>query len=228
MSGVGAYGKMPALGDFMRIAPPAGFVEPWDRWLQEGMSAARDRLGARWQACFLTAPIWRFSLAGGLAGRHGVWGVLMPSVDRVGRMFPLTLVAPIPAQADPVRWHFTVTPAFEELEEIALDALSDTMTRDALAQRLGACAPPVLSATGQVIREGSALLIDEPPEGSALAGLAGHLAGERRARPSVWSQTGEAGTQILLDDGLPAADRAHRLFDPGGAGPSEAVERSTA
>jgi type VI secretion system protein ImpM len=191
------------------------------------MSAARDRLGPRWQECFLTAPIWRFSLAAGLAGPHAVWGVLMPSVDRVGRMFPLTLAAAIPGDAEPVRWHFAVTPAFEELEEIALDALSETMTRDKLAQRLAAVAPPVPSVAGAVMRNGAMLLVDEPSEGAALAGLAGQLAGERRARPSVWSQTGEAGSQILLDDGLPASDRAHRLFDPDRAGLLQAADRST-
>ncbi|MFP4405045.1 type VI secretion system-associated protein TagF [Rhodosalinus sp.] len=227
MGSVGAWGKMPALGDFIRIAPPAGFVDRWDRWLQEGLSAARDRLGPRWQQCYLTAPIWRFSLAEGLAGPRAVWGVLMPSVDRVGRMFPLTLVAPIPDDAEPVRWHFSVTPAFEELEEIALDALSDTMTRDKLAQRLAAVAPSMPSAAGVAMRNGATLLVSEPSEGAALAGFAGQLAQERRARPSVWTQTGQAGTQILLEDGLPAADCVHRLFDPHHAGLLQAAAKST-
>lgn len=227
MSGPGAYGKMPALGDFMRIAPPAGFVEPWDRWLQDGMTAAKRRLGARWQECFLTAPIWRFTLGPGLAGTRGVWGVLMPSVDRVGRLFPLTLAAPLPAGTDPVKWHFSVATVFEELEEIALDALSDTMTRERLAARLDACAPPARPAQSTAGREGAALLLQEPPGGAALAGLAARLTSERYARPTVWSQTGEAGTQILLDDGLPPPDRMHLLFDPAGNSAGQG-ERSTA
>ncbi len=92
-----AFGKMPALGDFFRLNPPPGFVPVWDAWLQAGLLAARAQLGDRWDACYMSAPIWRFSLAAGLAGPAPLLGVMMPSVDRVGRQFPLTLVVPVPA-----------------------------------------------------------------------------------------------------------------------------------
>ncbi len=228
MPGVGAYGKLPALGDFFRIAPPAGFVEPWDSWLQMAMTAGIARLGPRWQDCFLTAPIWRFSLSAGLAGRLPVWGVLMPSVDRVGRLFPLTLVAPIPSGAEAVKWHFTAAPAFERLEEVALDALSDAMTRETLASRLAGCPLPDPPAPGCVSRAGQGVHLREPAGGAALAGLAAHLAGTGRARPSIWSQSGEAGDDILLEDGLPPAERAHLLFAPDRAEAAGALPRRPA
>ena len=56
---VGAFGKMPALGDFLRLALPPGFVEPWDAWVQRMMMQGRAALGGRWQDCYLSAPIWR-------------------------------------------------------------------------------------------------------------------------------------------------------------------------
>ena len=50
----------------------------------------------------MMAPIWRFALAPGVAGPLPMLGVMMPSVDRVGRQFPLTLAAPM-AEASPLR-----------------------------------------------------------------------------------------------------------------------------
>jgi type VI secretion system protein ImpM len=38
----------------------------------------------------MEAPVWRFALAPGLCGAAGVVGVMLPSVDRAGRYFPLT------------------------------------------------------------------------------------------------------------------------------------------
>ena len=82
----GWYGKLPSLGDFAsrRLSPL--FVEPWDRWLATGLDAWRNADEA-WLAAFLAAPTWRFALGAGVpfAQSPGYAGVLMPSVDRVGR-----------------------------------------------------------------------------------------------------------------------------------------------
>jgi len=88
----GFFGKLPWLGDFVTRDLPVSFVTPWDGWLQAGMAATRDGLGEAWVDRFLTAPIWRFLLPAGCAG-PAMAGVLMPSVDRVGRSFPLTIAA---------------------------------------------------------------------------------------------------------------------------------------
>ena len=41
--GAGAFGKMPGMGDFLRLDLPAGFTRAWDTWLQAGLISARDR-----------------------------------------------------------------------------------------------------------------------------------------------------------------------------------------
>ena len=91
----GFYGKLPCRGDFMqrRVAP--GFVDAWDAWLQEGLHASRHQLGSQWLEAYLTSPVWRFVLAEGICGQSAYVGVMLPSVDRVGRYFPLTLVSPL-------------------------------------------------------------------------------------------------------------------------------------
>ena len=76
---------MPALGDFFRLNLPQDFVAAWDIWLQQVMVSTRESFGAAWDARYLSAPIWQFSLAAGLCGAAPVIGVILPSVDRVGR-----------------------------------------------------------------------------------------------------------------------------------------------
>lgn len=138
--GIGAFGKIPAFGDFFRVGPPMGFVPVWDDWLQTRIPAARDRLGARWDSCYLSAPIWRFALGAGLAGPAPAFGVMMPSVDRVGRQFPLTLAGPLPAA---LAEEALADPIFDRLEDIALEALDDDlMTRETLSARLAGVALP--------------------------------------------------------------------------------------
>ena len=48
-------------------------------------------MGDVWLEAFLEAPVWRFVLPPGLCGARAAIGLIMPSVDKVGRYFPLTL-----------------------------------------------------------------------------------------------------------------------------------------
>ncbi|QXI45055.1 type VI secretion system-associated protein TagF [Pseudomonas wayambapalatensis] len=57
----------------------------------KGLRASRERLGAEWEQAYRCSPIWHFALAAGVCGEVAWAGVMMPSVDRVGRYFPLTL-----------------------------------------------------------------------------------------------------------------------------------------
>ena len=61
------------------------------------MAASRSALGANWLEVYLTSPAWRFGCAAGVCGSAPLVGLMAPSVDRVGRYFPLTLVAELPA-----------------------------------------------------------------------------------------------------------------------------------
>lgn len=97
----GWYGKLPSLGDFASRRLPAAFVEAWDDWLARGLAAWRDA-DPGWIEAYLAAPTWCFVIGprvlrvrGGPSADGPAWaGVLMPSVDRVGRYFPLTVAQP--------------------------------------------------------------------------------------------------------------------------------------
>lgn len=92
----GFFGKIPARGDFVRSGLPAGFIAAWDAWLQRVIPESRALLGEDWLPAWLEAPVWRFALGRGVCGADAVLGLWMPSVDRAGRHFPLTLALVVP------------------------------------------------------------------------------------------------------------------------------------
>jgi type VI secretion system protein ImpM len=89
----GFYGKLPARGDFVRAMLPRDFTDPWDHWLSVAMAGSRAQMGEDWLPAFLESPVWRFALPAGACGARAVLGLMLPSVDRAGRYFPLTFAA---------------------------------------------------------------------------------------------------------------------------------------
>jgi type VI secretion system protein ImpM len=120
---VGLYGKLPCRGDFVQRRLPREFVEPWDGWLQECLTQSRGQLQERWLDAYLVSPVWRFALASGVCGEAAYAGVLLPSVDLVGRYFPLTLVARWEVTVSPLRTACTQDSWFELVQALALEAL---------------------------------------------------------------------------------------------------------
>ncbi len=92
----GVYGKLPSHGDFVRRELPLNFVQPWDQWLQDGLSAARESLAREFDALWAAAPAWRFRIPAGACGDSEVAGVMLTSQDTAGRIFPLTLATLVP------------------------------------------------------------------------------------------------------------------------------------
>jgi len=138
----GWYGKLPGLGDFASRRLPDEFVRAWDEWLQQVIHATRVALGEAWVDSYLTMPIWRFVLRSGLVGATGWTGVLMPSVDRVGRQFPLTLAVPLRSAAAAAGAVFEAADWFAGLEDAALSVLDPTRGPDDLDRELAPCAFP--------------------------------------------------------------------------------------
>lgn len=120
----GFYGKLPDKGDFVGRRLPTSVIEPWDAWLRRGLAASQEFLGPGWLDLYLTCPIWRFALSPGLCGPEGVIGILMASVDRVSRHFPLTLAAPV-GTVPPAVAAVEAEDWFAAAEPLALEALGD-------------------------------------------------------------------------------------------------------
>ena len=89
----GLFGKLPSRGDFVRESLPRDFTNAWDAWWLRGLADTQRRPRDEWCAAWLEAPVWRFVLPPGLCGSNGVLGIWLPSVDKVGRYYPLTIAA---------------------------------------------------------------------------------------------------------------------------------------
>ncbi|WP_294541209.1 type VI secretion system-associated protein TagF [uncultured Rhodoblastus sp.] len=117
------FGKVRTRRDFIAVATPRRFLSVWEQWLQTSMAASRESLRDGWNDAFLTAPIWRFWLGADICGASAL-GAFMPSMDGVGRYFPLTYVAVAgteaalaPPEAD------ARSPWFEQVEDFLLATL---------------------------------------------------------------------------------------------------------
>ena len=86
------YGKHPAKGDFLEHGIPAALKPLLEGWLDTTLAQARETLGADWQTVWPAAPMLRFWLGEGIWGAP-VAGVMAAAQDRVGRRFPLVLMA---------------------------------------------------------------------------------------------------------------------------------------
>jgi type VI secretion system protein ImpM len=136
------YGKLPSKRDFVAVRAPRAFLDPWEPWLQSAISSSRNELGEDWQSAFLMAPIWRFWLGSNLCGRSTI-GAFMPSLDGVGRYFPLTVFACAddgtsiaPPELDPQESWFAAAETF------LMSALDQDMTYDVVSARLDQLIPP--------------------------------------------------------------------------------------
>ncbi|MEM7217182.1 MAG: type VI secretion system-associated protein TagF [Pseudomonadota bacterium] len=87
----GFFGKLPARGDFVERRLSRTFVQAWDGWLQSAIAASQAELGNDWLDTYLTSPLWSFAASPGVFGERACLGVYMPSVDKVGRYFPMTI-----------------------------------------------------------------------------------------------------------------------------------------
>lgn len=223
--GPGFFGKLPDRGDFITRWLPKRFVDTWDRWLQACIATSQAQLGPAWEDSYMTSPIWRFALPGALVGgQEGapegtasgpVAGVLMPSVDRVGRCYPLTFAAMTSAQ--PVAALPLQKAWYDRLEQTALSALDDDTRLEGLeaaVQEIGL--PPGAEAEGSNVSMSgqdfggagdTALRFGVAAGQPDYAGLLDHLLGQRVGSYSLWWTAGSdrVAPSTLVFGGLPQA-----------------------
>ncbi|MEP7303352.1 MAG: type VI secretion system-associated protein TagF [Caldimonas sp.] len=250
----GWYGKLPSLGDFASRRLEADFIEPWDVWLGEGLQAQRAELGEAWLDAYLDTPPWRFLLAPGVlasvAPGSVFAGVLVPSVDRVGRHFPLTLAASL-AQAPRSAAEFdTLLAWLHRLEDAALDALQGDWSIEDLERALHGLAPPPVEAAASaedrlgtvrrslaaaVASRGGFVDIATIASRAELAAVFSSSPGARSGPADVagptwhgmafWIADSPGRPQLLVSDGLPGHAAFVRMFSGGGGAGSGAAAR---
>ncbi|ATE74988.1 MULTISPECIES: type VI secretion system-associated protein TagF [Pseudomonas] len=141
MSTPGFYGKLASRGDFVSRGLPQSFIGPWDSWLAAGLLASQS-LGDRWLNAYLVSPLWRFMVAPGVCGPQAAVGVVMPSIDRVGRYFPLTVAVLLDHDADPASVVSGSDAWFEQVEQLLLSTLSVEASFEAFGAALETLGSP--------------------------------------------------------------------------------------
>lgn len=141
----GLFGKLAAKRDFVSIAAPRKFLRLWEPWVEQGMAIGRANFGeVEWKTLFNSAPIWRFWLGAELCG-EAVVGALMPSIDALGRLFPLTLIGAAEPEEDLASPDLDSREAwFARVESFLLSTLDWRMsfeTAAAALEGLGALSP---------------------------------------------------------------------------------------
>lgn len=215
----GFFGKIPTHGDFISRRLKRTFVEPWDQWLRQGLQASRERLGPAWQDLYLNGPLWRFALDRDVAGPDPIVGVLMPSVDKVGRYFPLTLAVETTAGSLPFHLLAEAGPWFQSTEDLALSCLDESFDLATFDDRLAGLGLPLgpdepvtepfpgSSPAGTVIAPGD-------DSASAQSELADQLAAIAFSHPSLWWTEGAINMPANLQvfDRLPPASTFAELL----------------
>jgi type VI secretion system protein ImpM len=229
---VGLYGKLPSHGDFLRRRTSDAFVDIWDAWLQECMAASRAALNDRWLDLYLTSPAWRFACDAGVCGPDAVIGVMVPSVDRVGRYFPLTLVATVPEKVSVFNAATAATNFFTQAERLLVETLEaeyvDFEVFDGDVVALTATLEPLHATQLMVLEPASAAVLEHTGDvcwhmpigaaehlGSAFGQLLSHRLSMVFQPFALWWTDGSADVEptCLIGKGLPSPSTFTALLD---------------
>ncbi|MFZ1642567.1 MAG: type VI secretion system-associated protein TagF [Candidatus Contendobacter sp.] len=207
----GFFGKLPSRGDFIGRQLPKTFVTPWDTWLQAAIARSCAQMGEdAWREYYCTSPIWRFALGAGLCGADAYTGVLMPSMDRVGRYYPLAIAVPLAPD-----WPLLALPIageawFQQAERLALAALErDELDLDAFSRQVATLGAPLEPDTpSATATHGNAWYCPLPEPlnlTQAAPALANHLLRRAFSQPSLWWTEGSEWITrcLLICAGLP-------------------------
>jgi type VI secretion system protein ImpM len=202
----GWFGKLPGMGDFANRRLPETFRSEWDRWLQQGLARLRLR-HEDWTDRYLQAPLWCFVLGEGVIGAGGWLGVMMPSVDGVGRYFPFTIAAELVSSRSALQG--PVLARTQHWWTLAAQVALEGLEHDLDAQRFDARLQKLFAGFAAEAGEG-----DGPPLALPVA------------RHSLWftDPVAERGPG-MTSKGLPQDDQFDALF---GFGPYSAAQEGEA
>ena len=208
------YGKTQSKRDFVAPGASRAFLDRWEPWMQAGLASSRLVLDRAWQERFLTAPIWRFWLGEAICGTT-IAGAFMPSLDAIGRYYPLAVFSGAPAGlAIPPPELDLQESWFAALEDFLLATLDPAMGWEQIASGLAALPDPQVGAPAQpapgmtALPAGFAAALDPAAPGEVFADLrradwGAHFSG----RSFFWTSGGEGfRPAALASRGLPAAE----------------------
>lgn len=224
---LGIFGKYPGKRDFVAFGLPPTVLGPIENWLQSALAASQNKMGGSWQDYYLVMPMWRFRIGRDITGTDCL-GVMMPSVDGVGRYFPLVIIAmaennatfPVFETTDQKEW-------FSSIEQRLFSTLDENESPEASALCAGLDNPPLApehetTDVFETLNKGFSVQLQPSLEAGELDKaayeriLAAEAAITSRSRSSWWTHGGaHVPPQFLSSTGLP--DPYHFVRMMGGA-----------
>ena len=204
----GFFGKVKSHGDFVSRRLPTQFSNRWDQWLQLGLQASRAALGSRWLALYQACPIWRFAIGAGVCDGQSWAGIMMPSADRVGRHFPLTIAAGVAGDAPLLEWVGSAIDWYDALETCALSTLGEHFVLDDFDQILRSLHLPIgLTAVATGARRFQIDGIDDLH--TLMPMLAQQIAETSLREYTLWWTEGsqQVAASLLVCHGLPSTSQ---------------------
>ena len=213
---LGLFGKLPWEGDFIQLGLPGRFVRPWDAWLSNALATSRDTLGAGWADAYLLSPPWHFLIEPGIIGNSGWTGVLVSSIDRVQRYFPLTLALELPGEEADFPRPLDLKPLLAMLETAALDLIATQQPVEAMLTQTGRQTEEAIAAIAASRPRTFTLLAERP----SLARLVVGPAGAEAPLPALDDRDGQSSESSSWwhdrwNQHAPAAVRGQGLPSPG-------------
>ena len=216
--GPGYFGKLPARGDYLARGLPASFLDPWEEWLHGVWHSGQQRLGEVWPPLIADGPVWRFVLDEDVCGPDAVAGLLIPSCDKLGRVFPLTMAAAIPGRSDPAALPVTASGWYGRAEALLRKALTPELNLEVFEKRLRELGNPGRAAplTQPPNSAGWHVVLD-PAQAPAISypALIHDLAATLPDRFSLWWTLGtrRVSPSLVVASGLPNSDAVTAFWD---------------
>jgi type VI secretion system protein ImpM len=93
---VAVFGKVPRMGDFLRVGSGGPAGESLEQFVEQGLGLAESKRGSAWPSVYAAGATYAFVYRPPRSTnvRDALVGVIKPSMDSVGRRFPLVVYAP--------------------------------------------------------------------------------------------------------------------------------------
>ena len=212
---IGFYGKLPSVGDFVRRQLSQAFVTRWCEWLEQMILTGKTQWGeVQWRAGYIISPAWRFVLNPDICGNKAVVGIFAPSIDRVGRCYPLTLAVQFESTLPLSEVLLQGEAWFEALEKVASTSIKQTLSIEEFEALLKAVPPLSLteSTENQLLTFADQavfkITLEQSNTQEALARLNSRLLKTFMPQYSLWQTVGRQDFKptLISCEGLPAAE----------------------
>jgi len=185
------YGKLPSAADFVGRRMPHAMETAWDNWVRSGMDQVRHETGAKWQERFVNCPIWFFMYPTQVQGVLAA-GAIAPSIDRVGRYYPITVMALSASQPSGFTDDAQVSQFFSGLRSAVIDARRIPLRVEQMDERVLRLCSPFQSSIPQddlivdILSDLKSADAENPAQSSCLPGLDWRNLFTAGSNTSIW------------------------------------------